>query len=100
MLFILSHKCKLGKFNLYKTIFQSPSSLKLKVQDPNNCRIITGLKINISSVPNLNKSKFSQILVEPGTIYTRAAFSTKSGGMIWRMTKKRQDLDIWSKNIL
>ena len=28
------------------------------------------------------------MLVEPGTEYTRAAFSIKSCGMIWRMTKK------------
>ena len=50
--------------------------------------IIIGLKI---LVPHLNKSKFTQILVEPGPKNTRAAFSIKSCGMLWRMTKKGQD---------
>lgn len=42
----------------------------------------------MSSVPQLNKNKFSQILVEPGNKYTRSAFSIKRCGMIWRMRKK------------
>ena len=57
----------------------------MKVQDPNN---IFGLKIHMSSVPQLNKNKFSQILVEPGNKYTRSSFSIKRCGIIWRMTQK------------
>ena len=56
--------------------------------------IIICLKI---LVPHLNKSKFTQILVEPGPKYTRAAFSIKSCGMLWRMTKKGQDPHIYEK---
>ena len=58
--------------------------------------IIIGLKI---LVPHLNKSKVTQILVEPGPKYTRAAFSIKIYGMLWRMTKKRTRSTHLGKNI-
>ena len=47
----------------------------------------------------LSRNKFSEILVEPGTNFTRPTFSKKSCGIMRIITKLCQDADNCIKNI-